>query len=257
MPDIFKDYAKIYDIIYKDKDYRGECDFLEKIFKIYALAMVRDLLDIACGTGNHVTLLAKRGFNVYAQDLSSDMLSLAKEKAKSQKLKIKFMEAKPMQNFRHKRKFDAVIAMFSSIDYLTSRKDLKNTFNNIRACLKENGIFTFDFWNKECVLKHYSPLKKKVFLHGEKKVIRKSCTSLDRRNSIASISYTCHHYDNNRIICSIKESHKMKFHYIKEMKKILESCGFKILGCFPFMKIKQRATSLDWNISIVATPKKL
>lgn len=255
MTDIFRDYAKIYDIIYKDKDYLGECDFLVKIFKKYAKEPVRDVLDVACGTGNHAMILAKKGFNMYAQDMSADMLGLARKKAKSKNLKIKFMPARPMQSFSHKRKFDAVIAMFSSIDYVIGHNDFKSTLKNIRACLKNTGIFTFDFWNKSYVLKHYSPSRKRIFADGDKKVVRISKTNLDRGNSVAKIEYTCHYFDNGRKLHSINESHRMKFYGISEIKKILNECGFETLACFPFLKSGKNNCSGDWNISIVASPK--
>ncbi|MFA5356551.1 MAG: methyltransferase domain-containing protein, partial [Candidatus Omnitrophota bacterium] len=254
-PEIFKEYARIYDIIYKKKDYSGECNFLKKLFKKYAKRQVRDILDVACGTGNHVMVLAKKGFNVFAQDISADMLRLAEEKAKLKGLKIRFMPARPMQRFKHKRKFDAVIAMFSSIDYVIDPKDFKDTLKNIRGCLKKDGVFTFDFWNREYVLKHYSPIRKRIFVDGDKKVVRISKTTLDRANSVAKIKYTCSYFKNRDKLHSINELHKMKFYDIEDMKRLLDQAGFDVLACFPFLKLQQKNCGRDWNISIVATPK--
>ncbi len=256
MPKIFKDYARIYDIIYKNKDYSGECEFLKKVFKKYSKKPVRDLLDVACGTGNHVAVLAKKGFNVFAQDMSKDMLALARQKAKAKNLKINFMPARPMQSFKHKRKFDAVIAMFSSIDYVIDPKDVKNTLKNIRACLKDEGIFTFDFWNKDYVLKHYSPFRKKVFVDGNRRATRISKTTLDRKNSIANIKYICSYFENGNKLYDINEMHRMRFHDIEDMKKMLDEAGFRVLATFPFLKLGRKNCGRDWNISIVATPKK-
>ena len=37
MPDTYQDkYALCYDLIYRDKDYEAECDFVEEIFQEYS-----------------------------------------------------------------------------------------------------------------------------------------------------------------------------------------------------------------------------
>ena len=46
-----KELTEIYDLIYKDKDYEGECDFVEEIFEKYSSTAVRTVLDGGCGTG--------------------------------------------------------------------------------------------------------------------------------------------------------------------------------------------------------------
>ena len=255
MPDIFKDYAAIYDIIYKDKDYSGECYFLEKIFKKYSKKPVRDILDVACGTGNHAIPLASEGFNVFAQDMSSQMLSMARKKARERGLKIKFMGCLPMQRFRHRRKFDAVIAMFSSIDYMVKLSDLKNTLKNVRASIRPGGIFVFDFWNKDCVVKAFTPFKKVEFRDGKHKVVRISRVSLNKNYSVAVINYTCDYFISGKHSVRIKELHKMKYYNIPEMVKILNDNGFCVLACFPFMGLGKKIKDSDWNISVVVTPQ--
>jgi SAM-dependent methyltransferase len=254
MPHSFEKYANLYDIIYKDKDYQAECDFLEKIFKRYSKKPIRKILDIACGTGNHIIPLAQRGFNVAAQDKSCDMLQIAKRKCHNENLKISFMGCFPMQQFNHKKKFDAVIAMFSSIDYVVKLKEVKKVFLNIHNCLRKNGLLVFDFWNKTCVDKYFTPYKRKVFRKGNELVVRISKTSLDRKISVAKVNFICDYFVNKKHVAKINEVHKMKYYDISHMRKILESCGFKILGTFPFMSMDRKVTGKDWNISIVASP---
>jgi 2-polyprenyl-3-methyl-5-hydroxy-6-metoxy-1,4-benzoquinol methylase len=250
----FKDYARIFDVIYKDKNYTAECAFLNEIFRSYSKKPVQKVLDIACGTGNHIIPLAKMGFKVAAQDLSSDMLAVAKSKCSAKNLKVDFLGCFPMQSFKHAKKFDAIIAMFSSIDYVLKPKELKRTLGNIRNCLKKDGLLVFDFWNKPCVDKYFTPYKRKVFLKGNEKVVRVSKTTLDKRGSIAKVNFSCDYYVRGKRVARIIELHRMKYYKISQMRKIVESSGYKVLGVFPFMHKDKKVTDKDWNISLVATP---
>lgn len=251
----FAEYAQIYDILYKEKDYDGECAFLKDIFKRYCRRQVKDILDVACGTGNHILPLASCGFSVAAQDISACMLKIARDKAKSSKLKIKFIGNRAMQDFKHDKEFDAVIAMFASIGYLTSFRDLRRALKNIRGCLRDGGIFIFDFWNKIAVRKYYMPHKENVYVDGNKKVIRVSDTILDNKNSVAKIRYKCTYFIKDKKKKAIDELHLMRYYTAKEVSDLLESCGFLVLDYFPFMHIGKRITEKTWNISMVATLK--
>lgn len=251
MPKIFGDYAKIYDIIYSKKNYRKECLYLDRIFRKYSRIPVRDVLDVACGTGNHAINLAGIGYRVFCQDISSEMLKEAICKCSGFK-KVKIIGCFAMQKFCHNQEFDACVAMFSSVDYLLKISQLKKAFENIFSCLKAEGVFTFDFWNADCVVKTFSPYKRRVFTFGKRKVIRISQTKLNRASKIANIDYTCYYFDKGQIKTIIKEKHRMKYHRISSMLRLVESCGFEVAGVFPFMKMGHKVKSLDWNISVVA-----
>ncbi|MFA5357168.1 MAG: class I SAM-dependent methyltransferase [Candidatus Omnitrophota bacterium] len=251
MPEVFRDYSRIYDIIYRKKDYCKECRYLDRIFRRYTRIPVKDILDVACGTGNHAVSLSAMGYRVFGQDISKGMLKEARRKCAGDK-NIRIIGSFPMQKFCHSRKFDACVAMFSSVDYILKIGQLRRAFKNIFSCLKPGGIFTFDFWNADCVTRSFSPYKRGVFICGNKKVERVSRTGLDKAKMIANIGYTCRYYDNGDFKATITEKHLMKYHDIKSMLKLVESCGFRVAGVFPFMKIGYKVRHSDWNISVVA-----
>ena len=80
--EIFGDYANFYDNLYKDKDYKKECDYLEKIFNKYSPKKVKTILDLGCGTGSHDLILAKRGYQVTGLDFSKICLKWLKKRQK-------------------------------------------------------------------------------------------------------------------------------------------------------------------------------
>ena len=76
----FKDYADYYDLIYKDKDYRKEVDFIENIFEFEDTHKPKKILEVGCGTGSYTKILLERGYEVTAVDISGNMLEIAGEK---------------------------------------------------------------------------------------------------------------------------------------------------------------------------------
>ena len=82
MVKVFQRYAEYYDLIYQDKDYEKECDFLEEIFQAYQSKPVKSILELGCGTGGHAIPLAKRGYELTGLDTSSVMLKQAEKKSK-------------------------------------------------------------------------------------------------------------------------------------------------------------------------------
>ena len=70
-----RDYADVYDAIYRDKNYEGEVDLIERILARHGLQGARHLLDLGCGTGNHALPLARRGHTVVGVDRSPPMLA--------------------------------------------------------------------------------------------------------------------------------------------------------------------------------------
>jgi len=101
-------YADAYDVLYQDKNYEKECDFLEALFEKYNYKP-KTILDLGCGTGGHAIILAKRGYKVTGIDQSKHMLKIAGHKAKEAGVDIEFIKT-DITNATIKRKYDAVIA---------------------------------------------------------------------------------------------------------------------------------------------------
>ncbi len=85
----FENYSRKYDDEVFTQGTIGECDFIEK--EINYDKSLR-ILDVGCGTGRHTIELTKRGYTVVGIDLSEAQLSLAREKATKENLKIDFQK---------------------------------------------------------------------------------------------------------------------------------------------------------------------
>lgn len=75
---IFGDYARYYDVLYQDKDYAGEADFVLSCL-VRRQGEPRTLLDLGCGTGRHGLEMARRGVSVTGVDMSATMLEMGRQ----------------------------------------------------------------------------------------------------------------------------------------------------------------------------------
>lgn len=121
-----------------------DCDFLEDVFTTFG-HQVRDILDIACGTGRHALEMARRGYAVTGIDISENMLNLARKKALDQNLHVNFVR-EDMRELDFSEGFDAAYMLFTAI-IVTRNEDLIKLFDGVRNSLRENGLFVIEVGN--------------------------------------------------------------------------------------------------------------
>jgi len=212
----FKDYAKYYDLIYKDKDYEKEVDFIENIFW---KNRPKKILEVGCGTGNYTKILLKRGYEVTALDISEDMLKIAEEKCA-----CKFVNS-----------------------------DIIKALNNIHRHLKPNGIFIFDVWNGLAVMRLLPERRVKEAENDEVKVIRVAVPNLRSFDHICEVNYRLlilNKEDNT--FKEINEKHVVRFYFPQEIRYYLENAGFKVLKICPFLDLNGKVDETVWNVTVIA-----
>ncbi|MCD6528220.1 class I SAM-dependent methyltransferase [bacterium] len=134
--------AEYYDKIYFNKDYEKEVRFIQKILEKFN---ARTVLDVGCGTGEHIFRLEKLGFRCDGLDLSKGMLSIAKQKVKNAQLFLG-----DMRNFNLGKKYDAIICMFATFNYNLTTKDAIRTLLGFKKHLNDKGIVLLDLHNVFC-----------------------------------------------------------------------------------------------------------
>ena len=240
----FEFLAKYYDLIYNDKDYESEVTFLEKIFEGTTR---KKILEIGCGTGNYTKILIDRGYDVTALDLSESMLKAAKEKCT-----CKFIKGN-ISDVSINDRFDACIAMFAVMGYVTTNSDILKALKNIHRHLKENGLFVFDVWNGLAVLRLLPELRIKTVENDEVKLLRIANPKLRSFDHICEVNYKLlilNKGDNK--FNEIDEKHVVRFYFPQEIKYLLEATGFKVLKISPFLNLTGKVDEHVWNIAIVA-----
>jgi SAM-dependent methyltransferase len=244
-------YSKYYDLIYCDKDYESEVDYLEKIFKKHSEKRIHDVIDISCGTGGHAILLAKRGYSVTALDASSHMLEIAREKKVKARIMPRFLLAN-MNDFRLEQTFDACISMFDSIDYLGSLEEVEATFINVRKHLRPDSLFIFQFWNGIAVIAQRPAERMRVVESRELRLIRYARPLLRVAEQKCEVNYHTIVLRGREVVDEFEERHVMLFLYPKEVELSLKRCGFRPVGIHPFRKLDGEVGEEDWSVIAIA-----
>jgi len=135
---MYGEFAKHYDRIYSYKDTAREVNFILEVMRRSGVNG-KDVLDVACGTGRHARLLTQRGFKVVGIDKNEGVLRIARRKVPEA-----MFHRGDMRTFRLSRRFDAILCMFTSMNYNTRSSDLVKTLRNFRRHLADGGIIVFD-----------------------------------------------------------------------------------------------------------------
>lgn len=249
----FTEYAKYYDLFYENKNYSDESLFIKNLISKYGHKSKQDIsiLDMGCGTGIHVLELMSYGFGVEGTDISSDMIGLAKKRSERAGKNIHFYNESFQTANKINKKYDVVLALFSSINYVLTDADLDESFKNIHHLLNEGGILIFDFWNGDAVVRDYSPAREKTVVSEDIKIVRKTKSSLFKESNNITVDFNFDLFKNDKIIDTFSENHELRYFFIDEMKSIISRHNFKLIHSCPFNEIEKSLDPFDWNVTFV------
>lgn len=223
---IFGLYSKYYDLLYRDKDYLTEVDYIDKLIKKFGDKKVQRLLDIGCGTGIHAEHFIDKGYIVTGIDISKEMIEIANKKELKNS---KFLVGNAVK-FDLKEKFDTVLSLFHVIDYHIENHDLNSAIESVVKHLKPGGLFIFDFWYGPCVLSDLPKLKSKEFEDQEHQIMRLTIPDLYPNQNRVDVNYQITVLDKKtRKHETFKETHSVRYFFKPEIEMLLEKFGFEVL----------------------------
>lgn len=136
---LYDRFAAYYDEYMAHVDYQSWVNLLLDLTNRRLARRPERILDMACGTATVSCELVKRGLTVEAFDLSPWMLVQAAQKANTPALYWYDM-LKPLPTGR----YDLIICLFDSVNYLENLDLLPGFFANVRQALTPEGVFIFD-----------------------------------------------------------------------------------------------------------------
>jgi ubiquinone/menaquinone biosynthesis C-methylase UbiE len=216
----YKFISRIYDNVGKN-EHKKWTEFIFKLFIKYKVKP-KKILDIGCGTGESSIYFLKKGYNVVGLDKESNMLKIAKNKIKRQKLKMKFFK-QDMRSLKIPIKFDAVVSLNYVMNYLI-KKDFEQVLNRIFFHLNENGIFIFDYLNYKYLLKECDNIEIENF--EDFLYFRKG--KFEKKTKKGVFDFYLFSKGKNNTYKKYSERHIEYEYKINEIKKIIRKTNFKI-----------------------------
>ena len=222
----FDDYAQYYDLLYQDKNYIEEVEYIEKHIKNNSFE-AKSILELGCGTGAHAEHLANMGYMVHGVDVSESMLVQAesrKEKLTSDIAERLTFSYGDIRTVDINKKYDVVISLFHVMSYQTSNDDLTAVFQTASKHLKPGGIFLFDFWYGPTVLKHNPEIRIKRLENKKIKVTRIAEPVMHKDKSVVDVNYDIFiEKKNTGQISQVQEKHVMRFLFLSDFEEHIDT----------------------------------
>ena len=249
---VFGAYSRYYNLLYKDKDYAGEAEYIRGLITRHC-PETRTVLDLGCGTGRHDLLLAQMGYEVTGVDQSEEMLAIAKSQpsTRHQEPRITFHQG-DIRSIRLDRTFDVVISLFHVMSYQTTNGDLAAAFDTVRAHLKPGGVFIFDCWYGPAVLSDRPAVREKRLEDEAIQVTRKAEPVMHENDNVVEVHYQVVIRDKaTGSVDELRESHRMRYLFRPELEFFLREAGMSIVEASEW--ITGREPGFDtWGVCFVA-----
>jgi SAM-dependent methyltransferase len=250
---LFGYFARYYDLLYADKPYKQEADYIRELILKHAPG-AKVLVELGCGTGIHAEHLAYAGMEVHGADLSHWMLEQAVVRqatlAKAVAGRLHFSHG-DVRDVRLRVKADAVISLFHVMSYQSENADLVATFATAREHLRPGGVFIFDVWYGPAVLTARPAVRVKVLEDKEIKVTRIAQPVLHPDRNLVDVQYRIIACDKNTGCYSeADETHRMRYLFSPEIEAFAAQAGFTIVDAHEWMS--GRKPGFDtWGVCFV------
>ena len=220
---VFDAYSHYYDLLYQDKDYDGEVEYIDSLLRKYKVPG-NDLLEFGSGTGKHGTLLIEKGYNITGIELSDSMVQ------KAQQMDGFTCQQGDIRTVSVGHSFDAVLALFHVVSYQTTNEDVSAVFQRAAEHLQEGGLFVFDVWYSPAVY-HLKPATRvKRMDNDEVEVIRIAEPNILPNENRVDVNYTVFVRENSTgDYEQFSETHPMRHFSIPEIDILAASAGFERL----------------------------
>ena len=214
---LFSDSAELYDAIYGSfKDYAAEAAVIANVIRT-GQPSARTLLDVGCGTGEHVMHLRARGFVADGLDIDPALLAIAARKVPA----AEFFEA-DMTDFDLGTRYDVVACLFSSIGYLLEEPEVTQAFTCFAAHLARGGVILVEPWFTPDAWHTGQPRMTPPVDLPELKICRMNVS--DRRGDISLLHF---HYliGTPAGVDHVEEKHELALYPVEQLLKCFRLAG--------------------------------
>lgn len=241
---VFNAYSRYYNLLYRDKDYVSETDYIKSLLGRYGIPK-GNLLEYGSGTGKHARLLAAQGYTVHGIERSAEMVA----------------EAEPAPGFTCQQgdiastnmgcTYDAVLSLFHVISYQTSNAQLQAVFANAAAHLNPGGLFIFDFWYSPAVYAQKPVVRIKRMVDQQVEITRIAEPAIYTNDNRVDVNYTIYSRDlATDGVQTFQETHPMRHFSLPEIDVVAGVQGFERLAAEEFLTGNIPSES-SWGVCVI------
>lgn len=241
---VFDAYSKYYDILYSDKNYNAEVEYVCALLRRHNFAG-RNILEFGSGTGKHGKLLASQGFCVLGIEQSADMVAHA-----CQGRDFTCVQG-DIRKIDLARQFDAIVSLFHVMSYQIQNEDIQAVFFNAARHLSPGGLFMFDVWYTPAVLVQRPSIRIKRMAADSLEVTRIAEPVIFPNENRVDVQYTIIVQDNNSGATEqFSEIHSMRHFSLPEIDMLAAWSGFERIGAEEFLT--GRASGEEtWGVCLI------
>mgnify|MGYP001767832950 CR=1 FL=1 len=230
---LYSDLAEYYFSI--EKKHRNINEDIAFVRSLFPSSDGLSVLDIGCGSGEHLGILKGLGMRCTGLDSSPEMLAVARKRFPEG---VAFIQA-DMKDFDFYEEFDLVMCLFGSLNYMIEDEDVERALWNAWRAMKPGGVGIFEVWHDLPIVR----IKKKD--PGLVSQTRYNEVTIDRMRgfsllplpgrSLVEVSYV---YDITGESGSktVRDRHIMRPFSRQEMMKFLGDGGFTMQGIYSNFK---------------------
>lgn len=244
----FDAYGRYYDLLYGDKDYAAEADYISRLLSRHGCAG-RELLEFGSGTGRHGRLLADRGYRVIGIERSPEMVARATASAGFS------CRQGDICTVQLGRTFDAVLSLFHVVSYQTTNAAVQAVFARAGEHVGPGGLFVFDVWYSPAVYAQRPAVRVKRMKTDDLEVTRIAEPELYPNDNRVDVRYTI--FARQMPVGAVHvltEDHPMRHFSLPELDLFAAAAGFERIGAEEFLTGRPPGES-SWGLCVVLRKK--
>jgi len=228
---------------------KHELDFLEFAFRTHATHKVRDVLDVACGSGRHVLGLAHRDYKCTGLDYTPEQVQIAKTRAEREGVSMKLSQSDATR-LEYENEFDAVLALYI-LFLLPDDDSALACLRQVHRALKSGGVMVCNIANPFYEGENWFSLKSvqqgrhftDVRVSGMRYISIDRVQDFDPLHGVAWWQET-HVIETPDGVHVFREHERLRLFTYWDILHYLQVAGFKQIKCYP-----------DWKTELPKKPK--
>ena len=224
----FNLYSQYYDLLYNDKDYELEVNYvIESISKVNT--NLGKILNLGSGTGRHDEVFKRLGYSILGIELSDSMVNLSNNKG------LNCVKG-DISNFNLGQQFDSILSLFHVVSYLNSNIDITRMFSCVSNHLSKGGVFLMDVWFTPAVYFQTPEVRSKIFENNIIKINRLATPEIDYIGNIVKVNFDVDIFEKqSKTKSSFSEIHSMRHFSVPELRYFAKINGLDLIRSEEFL----------------------